>query len=166
MPYTNDAEFMSHVGHLIRHPKFRKLDKIVQHKHSTRYEHSINVAYTSFKIARKLGWDAKSTARGGLLHDLFYYDWRDTKFKKGHAWTHPRIAARNAKKLIELNHKEEDIILKHMWGATIAPPRYKESYLVSMVDKYWAVREATRPIRKAWRKRPFLRRKELGSHHH
>lgn len=163
--YEKDTEFMAHVGHLIRHPKFQKLENIVQHQHSTRYEHSINVAYTSFKIARKLGWDAKATARGGLLHDLFYYDWRETKFKKGHAWTHPRIAVRNAKKLIDLSHKEEDIILKHMWGATVAPPRYKEGYIVTMVDKYWAVKEAITPLRRHWKKRPFLRRKELGSHH-
>ena len=32
-----------------------------------------------------------------------------------HAWVHPRIAVRNARKLTTLN-KREDIILKHMWG--------------------------------------------------
>ncbi|WP_161978879.1 HD domain-containing protein [Streptococcus sp. S784/96/1] len=162
--YIKDPEFMAHVRDLIDHPRFKKLDTIVQHQHSTRYEHSINVAYTSFKIAKKLGWDAKSTARGGLLHDMFYYDWRDTKFKKGHAWTHPRIAVRNARKLIDLNRKEEDIILKHMWGATIAPPRYKEGYIVTMVDKYWAIKEAATPLRHVWQRRLFFRRKELGSH--
>lgn len=164
--YTKDTEFMEHVGHLINHPRFKKLEGIVQHQHSTRYEHSINVAYTSFRIARKLGWDAKSTARGGLLHDFFYYDWRVTKFNKGHAWVHPRIAERNARKLINLNKKEKDIILKHMWGATIAPPRYKESYIVTVVDKYWAIKEASTPMRDAWRRRSFFRRKELGSHNH
>ena len=119
---------MEVVGHLISHPRFQKLDGIVQHHHSTRLEHSVNVSYTSYKIAKKFGWDAKSTARGGLLHDFFYYDWRVTKFNKSHAWVHPRIAVRNARKLVNLNKKEEDIILKHMWGATIAPPKYKESY--------------------------------------
>ena len=59
----------------------------------------------------------ESTARGGLLHDFFYYDWRVTKFNKSHAWVHPRIAVRNARKLVNLNKKEEDIILKHMWGS-------------------------------------------------
>ena len=70
-----------------------------------------------------------------------------TKFNKSHAWVHPRIAVRNARKLVNLNKKEEDIILKHMWGATIAPPKYKESYIVTMVDKYWAVKEAATPLR-------------------
>lgn len=156
--YQKDKEFMVHVGHLIDHPRFQKLQGIVQHQHSTRYEHSINVAYTSYKIAKKFGWDAKSTARGGLLHDLFYYDWRVTKFKKSHAWVHPRIAVRNARKLIKLNKVEEDIILKHMWGTTIAPPRYKEGYIVTAVDKYWAVKEAMTPVRR------FFNRKTLGSH--
>ena len=81
----DDKEFMEVVGHLISHPRFQKLDGIVQHHHSTRLEHSVNVSYTSYKIAKKFGWDAKSTARGGLLHDFFYYDWRVTKFNKSHA---------------------------------------------------------------------------------
>ena len=119
----DDKEFMEVVGHLISHPRFQKLDGIVQHYHSTRLEHSVNVSYTS------------------------YYDWRVTKFNKSHAWVHPRIAVRNARKLVNLNKKEEDIILKHMWGATIAPPKYKESYIVTMVDKYWAVKEAVTPLR-------------------
>ena len=103
----DDKEFMEVVGHLISHPRFQKLDGIVQHHHSTRLEHSVNVSYTSYKIAKKFGWDAKSTARGGLLHDFFYYDWRVTKFNKSHAWVHPRIAVRNARKLVNLNKKEE-----------------------------------------------------------
>lgn len=70
--YKKDKEFMELVGHLIQHPRFQKLGNIPQHHYSTRMEHSINVAYTSYKIAKKIGWDEKSTARGGLLHDFFY----------------------------------------------------------------------------------------------
>ena len=138
--YLKDQEYMDHVGHLIDTKKVQRLGEITHHYHSTRLEHSINVSYTSYKLAKKLGWDAKSTARGGLLHDLFFYDWRDTKFNKSHAWIHPRIAVRNAQKLTLLNKIEKDIIVKHMFGATIAPPRYKESWIVTCVDKYWAVR--------------------------
>lgn len=150
--YQEDKEFMQHVGHLIQHPRMQKLKDITQHRHSTRLEHSINVAYTSFKLAKKLGWDAKSTARGGLMHDMFYHDWRTTKFNKSHAYVHPRIAVRNARKIANLNKIEEDIIIKHMWGATLAPPRYKEGYIVTMVDKYWAVKEAITPFRRAIKK--------------
>lgn len=55
----DDKEFMEVVGHLISHPRFQKLDGIVQHHHSTRLEHSVNVSYTSYKIAKKFGWDAR-----------------------------------------------------------------------------------------------------------
>ena len=74
--YKQDKEYMDYVGHLIATPKVQKLGKIPHHYYSTRLEHSINVSYTNYKIAKKFGWDAKSTARGGLLHDLFFYDWR------------------------------------------------------------------------------------------
>lgn len=33
----DDKEFMEVVGHLISHPRFQKLDGIVQHYHSTRW---------------------------------------------------------------------------------------------------------------------------------
>ncbi|EHI74633.1 hydrolase [Streptococcus criceti] len=164
--YQKDKEFMKIVGPLIENPRFQRLDEITHHHYSTRMKHSINVAYTSYKLAKKFGWDAKSTARGGLLHDFFYYDWRDTKFNKSHAWVHPRIAVKNAKKLINLNKKEKDIILKHMWGATIAPPRYKESYIVTFVDKYWAIKEGSYPMRQRFKNRKIFKRKQLGSHNH
>lgn len=51
--YKKDKEFMELVGHLIQHPRFQKLDNIPQHHYSTRMKHSINVAYTSYKIAKK-----------------------------------------------------------------------------------------------------------------
>lgn len=158
--YKKDKEYMELVGHLIETDKVQKLADITHHYHSTRLEHSIHVSYTSYKLAKKFGWDATSAARGGLLHDLFYYDWRETKFNKSHAWIHPRIALRNAKKITSINKVEEDIILKHMFGATIAPPRYKESWLVTCADKYWAMREASLPLRNKWRHRKVLRIKQ------
>ena len=157
--YLKDVEYMEHVGHLIDSAKVQRLGEITHHYHSTRLEHSINVSYTSYKLAKKFGWDAKSTARGGLLHDLFFYDWRDTKFNKSHAWIHPRIAVRNAQKLTSLNKIEKDIIVKHMFGTTIPPPRYKESWIVTCVDKYWAVREATLPRQHKWKNRKIQRLK-------
>ena len=161
MPYQNDDEFMAYVGHLIEKPSVQRLKGIPHHLHSNRLEHSINVSYTSYKIAKKLGWNKRSTARGALLHDLFYYDWRVTKFKKSHAWVHPRLAVRNARKLTKLNKVEEDIIIKHMWGLTIVPPRYKEAYIVTLVDKYWAIKEANSPWRQKIRNRKLFHRKML-----
>lgn len=139
---------MSYVGDLLAKPEVQRLSEYTQHHFSTRLEHSISVSYDSYRIAKKLHLNAKATARAGLLHDLFYYDWRTTKFDRGtHAWIHPRIAVRNAEKLTTLSDLEKDIIIKHMWGATIAPPKYPEGYIVTMVDKYEATSEVSSPVK-------------------
>lgn len=125
MPYREDDEFMAYVGHLIEKPSVQRLKGITHHIHSNRLEHSINVSYTSYKIAKKFGW--------------------------------------NARKITKLNRVEEDIIIKHMWGATLAPPRYKESFVVTMVDKYWAIKEATAPWRQKLSGRKKYHRKMMKS---
>ena len=79
-----------------------------------------------------------------MLHDLFLYDWRKRENgRKGHhAFTHPKVAYENAGKVIKLNDKEKDIIIKHMWPTTIGLPKYKESYIVLCIDKYFSIKEA------------------------
>ncbi|MBO0448898.1 HD domain-containing protein [Enterococcus sp. MJM12] len=152
--WRKDSEYMSYVADLLATPEVQKLSQYKQHVNSTRLEHSLSVSYYSYKLAKKWGGNAKATARAGLLHDLFYYDWRTTKFDEGsHAYMHPRIAVKNAEKITELSPLEKDIILKHMWGATIAPPKYKESYIVTMVDKYCAIKEAAEPMTKSMKVR-------------
>ena len=71
MQYHRDKEYMTYVGQLIQHPKVQKLADIPHHIHSNRLEHSIHVSYTSYKLAKKFGWDAKSTARGGSYMTSF-----------------------------------------------------------------------------------------------
>jgi len=138
---------MGYVQDLLETSEVQSLGEFVQHYHSTRLQHSIDVSYISYKLAKKVKGDAKATARAGLLHDLFFYDWRDTKFESGsHAYMHPRVALHNAEKLTELNKVEQDIILKHMWGATLAFPKYRESYVVTLVDKYCAIKEGLTPV--------------------
>ncbi|MBL1230478.1 HD domain-containing protein [Enterococcus sp. BWB1-3] len=145
--WTEDKEYMSYVEDLLATEEVQRLGNYIQHINSTRLEHCISVSYNSYKLAKRWNGDARATARAGLLHDLFYYDWRTTKFDEGsHAYMHPRIAARNAEKITDLSDLERDIIIKHMWGATIAPPKYKESYIVTMVDKYCAIKEASTPL--------------------
>lgn len=137
-------EFYSYIADLITDERVLSLDRYVQHYGYTRLTHSLDVALYSFLITKLFGWDCRSAARGGLLHDLFYYDWRDQDYVctgKNHATEHPKIALENAKELTSLNKIEEDIILKHMWLITIRPPRYKESFVVTFVDKYCALKE-------------------------
>ncbi|MGX7198653.1 HD domain-containing protein [Enterococcus nangangensis] len=160
--WQEDAEYVSYVEDLMNTDEVQKLVAFKQHVHSNRLEHSISVSYNSYLWAKKWHCNARAVARAGLLHDLFYYDWRTTKFDEGsHAYMHPRIACKNAEKITTLSPLEKDIIIKHMWGATIAPPRYKESYIVTMVDKYCAIKESMQPmtasVGKKWR---TLRHKE------
>ena len=77
------------------------------------------------------------------LHDLFLYDWRKRQAdRKGlHAFTHGRTACENACKLFDLNEKEKDMIIKHMWPVTIELPKSLEGFVLTFVDKYCATSE-------------------------
>jgi uncharacterized protein len=86
-------------------------------------------------------FDYLSAARGGMLHDFFLYDWHITKHGGLHGFTHSAAALENADRLFCLNDLEKDIILKHMWPLTIRMPRYKESFVVLIIDKYCASME-------------------------
>ncbi len=145
--WRNDAEYLELVEDLIDTEDVQSLAQFKQHHYSNRLEHSISVSYRSYKLAKKWNGNLRATARAGLLHDLFFYDWREEKSDEGtHAYVHPRVALENAKKLTEISELEEDIIVKHMFGATIAPPKYKESYIVTLVDKYCACHEVVVPL--------------------
>ena len=141
---TLAIEFMSCISDIYYNEKIQKLNKYEQHCHTSRLQHSINVAYYSFIICKFLGWDFRSAARAGLMHDMFYYDWRtkNTARKRNHAAWHPRVAYDNARKITNVNDIEKDAIIKHMWPCTFALPKYKESYVVTFVDKTCAVFEA------------------------
>lgn len=132
-------EFYNCVGDLISNPTLLKLDNFTQHINTSRLQHSINVAYYSYLACKFFGLDYKSAARAGLLHDFYLYDWRLKKQPEGyHAKAHPIIAIRNAKKITTLNKIEENSILRHMWPLTLIPPKYPESIIVSIIDKYCA----------------------------
>lgn len=135
------AEYNECVRDIIDHEMVNKMDSFVQHCNTSRLQHSINVSYYSFLICYRMGWDYRSAARAGLLHDLFLYDWRTKKGATHHASWHPRVALDNASKITELNKIEKDAIRKHMWPCTLTPPRYIESYVITFVDKVCAVCE-------------------------
>lgn len=147
---TAEREFIDIVADILFHPEFMQL-KNFKHHTTNRYEHVVLVSYLSYKNARKLNLDYRSAARGGLLHDFFLYDWREYTRKRGgggrHFTLHPKTALKNSRRYFKLNGIEEDIIVKHMWPSTLYLPRYKESLLVSFVDKYVSVREYMAALR-------------------
>lgn len=136
------AEYEACVRDIMDNKMVKKMDDYVQHCNTSRLQHSVNVSYYSFLICYRMGWDYRSAARAGILHDLYFYDWRIKKsIRTHHATWHPRVALDNAKKITELNNVEKDAILKHMWPCSLIPPRYIESYVVTTVDKLCAVCE-------------------------
>lgn len=151
MPFKNE-EFINIIKDIITNDTVKEMKNYRQHYDVSTYEHCINVAYISYKICKKLNWDYKSMARAAMLHDLFLYDWRNSKealkLRGYHAFVHPKIALENASKLYNLNDIEKDIIVKHMWPVTIALPKYKETYVITLVDKYSALRESFRYYRR------------------
>ena len=139
-----NTEFYSHVGELLEHDAVMRLDDFIHHHAVTRLRHSLDVAYSSFVLAKLLHWDSRSAARGGLLHDLFFYDRHDEEQageSRGHMSEHPRVALQNARAICDLNKVEENIIRRHMWLITLIPPKYKEGFIVTTMDKFCALRE-------------------------
>lgn len=138
-----ESEYKSYIRDIVEHELVLSMNEFNQHGNVSCLEHSLYVSFNSYLICRKFGLDCRSAARGGLLHDFFLYDWHDEKPYKGlHGFMHPNIALQNANKYFSLNELEKDIIIKHMWPLTIRLPKYKETLVVIMVDKYCAVMEA------------------------
>lgn len=140
------TEFYTIVQDLISNETVQKMKEYRQHYDTSTYEHCFYVAYISYKICKKLGLDYKAAARAGMLHDLFLYDWRNSRktlnLEHPHAFIHSKIALENASKLFNLTEKEKDIIVKHMWPVTLKFPKYPESFIVTFVDKYSALQES------------------------
>ena len=141
MKYTNE-EFKNIIKDIVSNETVQNLRIYKHHYGSNRYEHSISVAYYSYKICKFLGLDHVSVARAGLLHDLFLYDCENPETRpKNHIKEHPKTALTNAQNLFTLNDLEKDIILNHMWPVTFSVPKYLETFIVTFVDKYCALKE-------------------------
>lgn len=148
----DDVKYNLIIQDLINHWAVQKMNDYKQHCQTSCLEHCLNVSYISYLICKKYNLDYVSSARAGLLHDLFLYDWREKQENaKGlHAFTHPGLALRNSSELFHLNKKEKDIIKKHMWPVTITLPKYKESYIITFVDKYCALFETYDAWKENW----------------
>ena len=121
-----------------------RLAQFSHHSGTTRLQHSLNVSYYNYKLCHLLHLDERAGARAGLLHDLFFYDRREHTPVEGEGWHgvgHPKIAFFNASELFELSQVEGDMIANHMWPLTPRLPRYRETYVITLVDKFCACAE-------------------------
>lgn len=142
------ADYFDCVADILDHQAVQSMSRYRQHNGMSVLEHSISVSYISFRLCKEAGLDYRSAARGGLLHDFFLYQRRVNKPYKGwHTINHPRLALKNAMELFSLNDREKDIIVKHMWPICAELPKYRESYVVSTVDKYCSLTEFFRRVK-------------------
>ena len=135
MLYIKDKEYRKIVRNILRNNDFKKLYNI-EHHGISRLEHLLKVSYYSYVIAKKLKFDYKSVARGGILHD-FYLDGdeRNNKKKFLDTFIHPQKALSMSHKTFKINKIEEDIIISHMFPIYPKIPKYKESILINIIDK-------------------------------
>lgn len=137
-------EFVNIVRELLNNDSVREMKQYNHHSNTNCFRHSMHVAYYNYKICKKLKLDAKAGAKAGLLHDLFLYDWHDREIRLGeslHGFDHPYIALKNARKNFRLSKMEEDIIEKHMFPLTPRFPKYKETVVIILTDKFCSVCE-------------------------
>lgn len=135
-------DFDTIANEIIYKDKFQSL-KEDPHHGLNRYVHTMHVAKGTYYLSRFLHMDYVSATRGALLHDYFNdADYRSTKgIKKGAI--HPVIALNNARREYKLNAKEENIIVSHMFPMGDVIPNCKESWVVTTVDKFVAIRECS-----------------------
>ena len=134
-----DVSFETIANEIIYKDKYQSL-KNDPHHGINRYMHSMNVAKRTYKISKKLKLDYVSATRGALLHDYFNdVDYKETKGMKKYR-IHPTIALNNALREFDLNSKEENIIVSHMYPFGKVKPNCKESWIVTTVDKSLAIR--------------------------
>lgn len=143
--YTKyDQVFLNIARPIIEHEEYQKM-KVIPHHHGSVFQHCLDVAHLSYRIASKLGLDVDSTVRGALLHDFYLY-----KFKKRegrnllaegfrHSRNHPQVAMNNSLRYFELNNKEKDIICNHMFPVGL--PKSWEAWVTTFADKILALGE-------------------------
>lgn len=142
-------EFYSYIGDILNNKDFLELKNFRHHYNTSRYQHCINVSYASYLFAKKFHIEhIREIVRASLLHDFFLYDWHgvghrnDLGLLQGfHAFYHPFIALEEAEKRFILSDREKDIIKTHMFPCYLGLPKYKESWIVILVDKYCSLEE-------------------------
>lgn len=138
----NDKKYCDIVGVILKSQEFKRRKTFKHHENCSLYQHCIEVSYTAYRWCKKLKLDYKAAAIGGILHDFYTEPWQDNihhkdPFFKQHGFVHARNAMDNAYKFFPeyMNDKVANIILRHMFPLNIHPPKYIESWIVSLADK-------------------------------
>lgn len=142
----DDSEYLSLVSDLMESEGIKNLDNYIQHSDITTLKHVICVSYITYKACKHFNLNYTAGARAGILHDYVTYDWHDPGdgSHRLHGFRHPGFALNNSKQITELSPLEENCIIRHMWPLTPIPPKYKEAFVLTLVDKYCATKETFR----------------------
>lgn len=140
--------------------EFQKRLKFKHHYKSV-FHHCVLVSFLAYNLSLKFKCDSKVCAIAGLLHDFYPNPWQYSKelesmdpkyienlnirkslFKK-HGFTHAKEAYDNYHKYFPeyINYKIDDAIKCHMFPLNIKPPKYKESWIITLSDKIVATKE-------------------------
>lgn len=135
-------EFNNIIKDIITNEEFMKLQNEVHHS-TTRFNHSLRVAYEVYNKLKDNNENYIDTTRAALLHDFFFDDDLSSS-QNDRLNNHPLIALENAKKYFDINELQENIILSHMYPLSYCLPRFKESWIVSLMDKKVTILEFKR----------------------
>lgn len=142
MTKRSKQDFETTCQDILNNDKFNELKKELHHGIS-RYDHSLRVARYTYLFAKIFHMkNIDLTTRAALLHDFYTdNDFKNAENSVQKLSSHPIIAADNAKKYYKIGKIEENIIKSHMFPLKGEIPKYKESWLVSAMDKTAATYE-------------------------
>ena len=135
-------EFNNIIKDIVTNEEFMKLQNEVHHS-TTRFNHSLRVAYEVYNKLKDNNQNYVDATRAALLHDFFFDDDLSSS-QNDRLNNHPLVALENAKKYFDINELQENIILSHMYPLSYCLPRFKESWIVSLMDKKVTILEFKR----------------------
>lgn len=137
-----EDEYFSFVKDLLSDKIVLSLSSFCHHIGTTRFQHSLNVSYYNYKLCKLLHLNARSAARAGLLHDFFFYNRKEHEnILRSHSEEHALTAFYNASEMFPITELEGDMIVNHMWPMTHRLPRHRETFIITLVDKFCAAAE-------------------------
>ena len=135
MTTNKKEEFDLLVKDIVENEAFTKSGSEPHHG-ITRFEHSMRVAKYTYLISKFFHMkNSNDATRAALLHDFYVFDDMKGQSSARQLQTHPMVALNNSLKYFELNDMQKDIIKSHMFPCNLDVPKYKESWLVSLIDK-------------------------------
>lgn len=167
-PHFENKEYYKIVKPILESEEFLKRKEYPHHYNESVYDHVLRVSYDCYKIGKKMHLDYKSLAITGLLHDFYEKPWQ-TDFEKKpllqrHGFTHAENARINALKFFPelMNKKRESMIKTHMFPLNKCIPKYKESWILTIVDKADSIDFLFHPLMltKIVRKHEFKKKKK------